>query len=280
LHTIMLLNWVRQLRTRYWILPAIHRTYGALTVQQAFQKVYSSKIWGNNGTEFSSGAGSFGPASEEYCNAVVKFIHEHNVRSVVDLGCGDYSVGRRIMEMSRVQYIGVDVVPELIAHHQRNVIDPRVSFYCADIISDSLPSADLCLLRQVLQHLSNHEINCVLANIRSFPKVIVSEDVPARPRCFNRDKPHGPDVRAYFGSGVYLEQPPFCHPTTELWTFKLRSDALLRSVLIEAPESLNRSPQGNEHSMRSGVIGSRPLTPEPAFDPQSPSLAAQHCDLQ
>jgi len=31
-------------------------------------------------------------------------------------------------------------------------------FLCLDIISDELPDGDLCLLREVLQHLSNREM--------------------------------------------------------------------------------------------------------------------------
>lgn len=82
--------------------------------------------------------------------------------------------------------------------------DPRASFKCADITKDPLPAADLCLVRQVLQHLSNGEIINVLANLRNFSQILISEDVPVQPKSFNRDKPHGPDVRTYYGSGVYL----------------------------------------------------------------------------
>ena len=237
---MMFPNWLRQLRRRYIVLPAIHRTYGALTVQEAFQKVYRSKAWGSGAAEFCSGSGSIGPASSQYCDAVIGFIQAQNVASVVDLGCGDYSVGKRIVESTNVQYIGVDVVPELIEYHRRNVKNDRVTFRCADIISDPLPSADLYLIRQVLQHLSNDEINRVLVNIGKFSRVLVSEDVPIRPKSFNRDKPHGPDVRAYYGSGVYLEKPPFSRPTKELWTFELRNDAMLRVVLLESPESVSQ----------------------------------------
>jgi SAM-dependent methyltransferase len=228
----MLREWAKQMRSRHWTLPRIHKTYGSLSIAETFRRVYQSKAWGSNGEEFCSGAGSGGAAADLYCDAVIDFIRDYHVRSIVDLGCGDFAIGRRIVEATGVQYTGVDVVPELVEHNQRRVQDPRVSFLCADITCAPLPQADLCLIRQVLQHLSNAEISNVLANIVSFPQVLVSEDVPIRPSSFNRDKPHGPDVRAYYGSGVYLDQPPFSKPAKDLWTFSLRDDALLRTVLL------------------------------------------------
>jgi len=236
----MIRKLLQDFRRRYWILPRMHRTYSSLSVRETFRKIYLSKAWGDNPSGFCSGAGSSGLAAEQYCIAIVDYIHKNKIRWVVDLGCGDFAVGRRFVEACGVHYTGVDVVPELIEHHRQTVNDPRVSFQCADITCDRLPAADLCLVRQVLQHLSNDEIARVMANIAQFRMVLVSEDVPMNPRSFNRDKPHGPDVRAYYGSGVYLDQPPFSLPARELWTFGLRNDAVLRTVLYAQPGSGGR----------------------------------------
>ena len=229
----MFRRFLKPLYLRLWVLPQTHRKYGGLSLKATFQEIYSTKSWGDNGTPFSSGQGTRGPASKEYCDAVVEFIRNHQVRSVVDLGCGDFVVGRQIVEATGVDYIGIDVVPELIEHHTQVVDFPRVSFRLADITSDPLPAADLCLIRQVLQHLSNDEIAKIIVNVKNFPMVLVSEDVPVNPRSFNRDKPHGPDVRGYYRSGVYLDQPPFSIVATELWNFELGKDAVLRTVLID-----------------------------------------------
>jgi len=224
---------LKRLYVRLWVLPRIHRKYRSLPLKATFQEIYSSKSWGDDGSPFCSGQGSRGPVSQQYCDAVVEFIRDHQVRRVVDLGCGDFVVGRQIVEATGVDYIGIDVVPELIEHHIQTVNLPNVSFRLADITSDPLPAADLCLVRQVLQHLSNDEIARVLANVKNFPMVLVAEDVPAKPRSINRDKPHGPDVRGYYRSGVYLDRPPFSVAAKELWSFDLRQGALLRTVLID-----------------------------------------------
>jgi len=52
----------------------------------------------------------------------------------------------------------------------------------------SLPAADLYLVRQVLQHLSNEEIAKVIANLGNARRVLISEHLPAHPKSFNRDK--------------------------------------------------------------------------------------------
>ncbi len=225
-------TWVRLAYKRWWGLPMVHRTYRTLSVAETFRHIYRTKAWGDNGEPFCSGAGSGGRPSQQYLSHVTEFISQHNVQSVIDLGCGDFAVGSKIVETTGVRYMGVDVVPELIEHHRQTVKDPRVSFQCADITSDQLPVADLCLIRQVLQHLSNDEIARVLGNLSSFPLVLVTEDVPVHPKSHNRDKPHGPDVRRYYGSGVYVDQPPFSRPARELWSFRLEDGAVLRTVLL------------------------------------------------
>jgi hypothetical protein len=61
---------------------------------------------------------------------------------------------------------------------------------------------------------------------------LISEHLPLHPRSMNRDKTHGPDVRARYGSGVYLEEPPFSVPVEEMWNFPLDKNSMLRTVLL------------------------------------------------
>jgi SAM-dependent methyltransferase len=233
----MLAAFTKRVRRIFSRTPRSHRIYGSLSVAETFRRIYRTKAWGDDGGPFHSGTGSRGAASEEYCAFVIKFIQEHQVKRVVDLGCGDFSVGRRIAEATGARYIGIDVVPELIEHHRGTVRNPRVSFQCADATSDPLPAADLCLIRQVFQHLSNEEIAKVLANLGGYAQVLITEHVPVHPQSINRDKPHGPDVRVRYGSGVYLEQPPFSKPVVEVWKFPLNKNSILRTVLLSQTDS-------------------------------------------
>lgn len=225
-----------RVRRRLWPSPMDHSQYERLSVPDTFRKIYRKQVWGKNGERFYSGPGSHGAASDLYCAAVSGFIRENGIRSVVDLGCGDFAVGRRIVDATEAQYIGVDVVPELIQHHRRKFQGPRVSFFCANIITDELPAADLCLVRQVLQHLTNQEIAKVLARLSHFPRVLITEDLPTEPKSINHDMTHGPEVRSDFGSGVYIDQPPFSLAVKEIARFPVSETCLLRTVLVENAE--------------------------------------------
>jgi SAM-dependent methyltransferase len=166
---------------------------------------------------------------------VVRFINEHAIKTVVDLGCGDFRVGRRICSQTNVRYIGIDIVPALIAHHQANFSREGVEFRCANIIQDELPDGELCLIRQVLQHLSNREISCVLSRLNKYGHLLVTEDVYHGSRTVrpNLDHLHGPDNRVHKRSGVFLDLPPYSLASqTLLEVSSPQTESVLRTLLI------------------------------------------------
>jgi SAM-dependent methyltransferase len=220
---------------RTWVLPRISNDYKNLSAAETFQRIYAAKAWGSDQEQgFSSGKGSRGVIAEQYCSWLIGLIREKGLRSVVDLGCGDFYVGSRIAEETAIDYLGVDIVPEVIEHHQRTFARKGVAFECLDIVKDPLPIADVCLIRQVLQHLSNAEITAALANVAHYPLAVISEHVAREPRVFNRDQSHGPQVRSTYGSGVYLDRPPFSRKIIGEWQGPVDSQSLIRTVLITA----------------------------------------------
>ncbi|MDD2768300.1 MAG: class I SAM-dependent methyltransferase [Methylococcus sp.] len=188
----------------------LRREYGALSIQDAFSKIYEDNRWGGARGEFVSGSGSIGKPADIYVKFVCQFIRDNNVNSVVDLGCGDFRIGKEIArETSR--YIGIDVVRELVKYNEARYSSEKIAFKCLDITADDLPPGDLCLLRQVLQHLSNTEISLVLNKLYHYRYVIITEHFPALDDKFiaNKDKAHGPDTRLVDKSAVVLTVPPF-----------------------------------------------------------------------
>ena len=133
--------------------------------RQVFRDIYKRHLWGNDGqSPFFSGVGSRGEYAAVYVNGMAELLQRHiqelgRPLTVVDLGCGDFEVGRELVaRIPDLAYIGCDIVPELIEHNTRNYATDRISFRRLDIVTDPLPIADVCLVRQVLQHLSNAEI--------------------------------------------------------------------------------------------------------------------------
>ena len=129
--------------------------------------------------------------------------------TVVDLGCGDFRVGQQILGPG-VRYIGVDVVPELILHNNKAHGAENVRFECLDAAADDLPDGDVCLIRQVFQHLSNDEISRVLNKIGAYKVTLITEHYPndANSCIPNLDKPHGGDVRFSDHSASYWTGRP------------------------------------------------------------------------
>ena len=223
----------------------ITKEIGSLSVAEAFSQTYRRKLWGQKeGEEFFSGGGSLERFAIPYADWTLKFIAETGIRSIVDLGCGDFRVGRRICEGSGIRYTGIDVVPDLIAYNQSKYGGDGVEFKCANIIEDDIPQGDLCLIRQVLQHLTNGQIAKVLANCSKFPYLLITEDVYRGPGLRpNLDIQHGPCNRLFDRSGVYLDLPPYSRKLEHVLEVMCpETDSVLRTSLIrQSRDNMQRS---------------------------------------
>jgi len=184
--------------------------FAVKTVAETFSEIYDRNIWGGEQGDFYSGDGSGEKYAAVYAETVKKFIAENKIERVVDLGCGDFRVASRFV-FSAFHYTGCDVVFSLVKHLNETHKNDTTEFRCVNIVEDELPDGDLCLIRQVLQHLSNAEITKVLQNAEKFKYLIITEHYPSPQKEFvpNLDIPHGPSVRVQFDSAVVLDEPPF-----------------------------------------------------------------------
>jgi SAM-dependent methyltransferase len=168
-----LMSWIRSLlpslmlreinKIRFW---KYRRRFGSMNRQDVFSIIYKERVFGDSpGHAFYSGEGSAERFSESYCNLVGDHIAQQSIVSAVDLGCGDFRIGSKIACLVP-QYLGIDIVPQLIEYNTRLYGSERIRFECLDIVSDPLPAADLCLIRQVFQHLSNAEILSVIEKLK------------------------------------------------------------------------------------------------------------------
>jgi hypothetical protein len=135
----------------------------------------------------------------------------------VDLGCGDFRVGKQLLPLCS-SYIGIDIVKPLIHRNQTTYGKVLTQFMHLDIVEDELPNGDVCFVRQVLQHLSNQQIVAVLQKLKKYKWVFITEHYPTDNDAIkpNMDKVPGGEVRVYDNSGVYLTKPPFELPSQEL----------------------------------------------------------------
>lgn len=223
-------------RTR-WVVARQRQEYSRLSVEDAFARIYDSNAWGGERGEYSSGSGSEDAVTQSYVSLVQRFVQQHDIRSMVDLGCGDFRVGRQLLAPG-LSYVGVDIVGALVDHNQRQFASLGARFEQRNLLHDALPPAQLGLLRQVLQHLSNSQIQGVLDNCRGYRYLLVTEHLPVGQGAVpNLDKPHGPDIRLYERSGVFVDQPPFSRTVRHLLDTPIAPGEVLRTVLIEHAES-------------------------------------------
>ena len=189
--------------------------YKGLTVEVLFSNIYENNIWGapnDSAKPFFSGQGSHDNLIVlPYVQAVREFLKSlEDLPNVVDLGCGDFNIGAQIRESCN-EYIACDVVPKLIEFNRDQFKNLRVDFRLLDLARDELPPGDVVFIRQVLQHLSNHQIGNLVEKISSkYKYLVLTEELPCIDKFkHNIDKAAGPDTRMRMGSGVVLTSAPF-----------------------------------------------------------------------
>ena len=189
-------------------------------LKNTFTQIYKTKIWGEG-----SGQGSTDEIIvNTYINDISVFLKSLNKKpKIVDLGCGDFNIGSKIIEYSS-EYVACDIVEFIIEENKKKYFDANVEFQVLDISKDDLPLGDVAIIRQVLQHLSNDDISRFTQSIpRGFSYLLLTEHLPSeRGFLANKDKASGSDIRLGSGSGVVLTQLPF--------NLKTKSETILLSV--------------------------------------------------
>lgn len=182
--------------------------------KEIFSKIYDTHQWGGEGKEdFYSGEGTYFKDVQVYIDTVSDFIKENNIKTLCEIGCGDFNVTGVLLKNVEVDYTGLDVVPSLIDHLNKNYQTENIHFVCVDATSPQaeIPQVDLCIIRQVLQHLNNDSILKILENTKHIPNLLITEHLPVNPEEINGDKVTNGYIRLQnkIPSGVYLDQAPF-----------------------------------------------------------------------
>lgn len=176
----------------------------------AMEQVYQKNLWGGRNTDFYSGSGSHHPELvDTYIEAAGSFLRSFDDPPVVcDLGCGDFNVGKKLVRHTK-KYVAIDIVADLIERNRKKFKAGHLEFHCLDIAEDNWPSGDCVLLRQVLQHLSNAEVQRIVGKLYDYKYIILTEHVPEGDFIPNKDIISGQGTRLKKRSGVYLLAPPF-----------------------------------------------------------------------
>lgn len=187
-------------------------------LNEVFEEIYADHVWDRTGSTapFRSGPGSRAAVTADYEAFVIDHIMRHpDVKTLVDIGCGDFQVSHRILDSlaaqgRKIDYVGCDIAANVIDYNTRTFAAPGVAFTLFDATSQVPPEGDLVTVREVFQHLSNAHILAAIGNLREkFGHAIITESLTSGARTPNVDIVSGYRTRDGYGSGVFVDEPPF-----------------------------------------------------------------------
>jgi 2-polyprenyl-3-methyl-5-hydroxy-6-metoxy-1,4-benzoquinol methylase len=149
---------------------------------EVFSKIYKEDLWHGG-----SGAGSKIENIKEYVEILQKYIDKPEVKTVLDLGCGDWQFSK-FLDLSSVSYLGVDVVESVIDSNSTSYSASNIKFISRDITTYEVPKADLIICKDVLQHLCNKDVVTILV------KIITSSNFSLITNDFNPDNTENKDI--------------------------------------------------------------------------------------
>ena len=169
-----------------------------------FDRIYSERRWSGGGRETRSGAGSTLAATAELRDRLPGLLKQLDVRSLMDVGCGDFNWMKEIA--LPVTYLGIDIVGDVISKNIANHSSSSVAFECVDAVTGPLPRGfDVVLCREVLFHLSFRDCLKVLQNIRgSGAKYLLATT--------NSDVKNDRDIVSGGFRNLNLQEAPFGFP--------------------------------------------------------------------
>ena len=214
LKAILPISFRRFLRRTQLKMFGIEAGYKGKTNAIVFDEVYAKGVWGKDEKgDSSSGLGSHDSALiKPYIEKVVSLLEEKNIGVIVDLGCGDFNVGKHFVSYCS-DYIACDVSTVILERNKKKYGIDNVQFLNLDLSKDRLPKGEIAFVRQVLQHLSNNDIKNFVTDLQNsipYKYLLVTEHLPSDPRFkVNLDKPSGPNTRVALNSGIELHKEPF-----------------------------------------------------------------------
>jgi SAM-dependent methyltransferase len=194
-------------------------------LSEIFTTIYGNNTWGGG-----SGPGSFTENVQPYIEFLQAFIDDRDICTIVDCGCGDWQFAR-LLDLSKVNYIGYDIVPSVIEANRSAFKQPNVEFRCADFSSADLPPADLVICKDALQHLPNTAVLQLLAQLPKFKYALLTNDLGP-----NHNRDNTIQSGRWHDAPIDLTQPPFAVAGRQVLQLTRPGWRAKATVLVERPE--------------------------------------------
>ena len=178
------------------LLPKAH-------MQSTFAPFYEENRWGDD--ESVSGPGSSLMRTAKLREELPLLLRDIGARTLLDAPCGDFN-WMKDTDLGLEQYIGADIVPDLIARNRERYGTDQVQFRSLDLTRDKLPRVDVILCRDCLIHFSFRHVNAAIRNFkRSGSTYLLTNSYPA----WRENK----NIRTGDFRPLNLTLPPFDFPS-------------------------------------------------------------------
>jgi len=120
-----------------------------------------------------SGPGSWEVNTKESIELINQVISEYNVKSILDLGCGDWNWFKNV-NLENVWYEGWDADTQMIEGNRHKYGSNKINFFVSDIVLKKYPKVDLIICRDVLFHIDVDLTLKVLNKIKASATLLIS----------------------------------------------------------------------------------------------------------
>ena len=178
--------------------------------EYVFTSIWRNNYWGSD--QSLSGPGSTLEQTASLREKMPIMFDEIGIKSVFDAPCGDMYWMQFVLQNASFNYLGGDIVGELVKANKSKFSNTKVDFIKFDITVDVFPIADVWLCRAVFFHLSNRDIYLALEQfVASDIKYILTTN------CVTNQQHKNIDIATGDWRLLDLTRPPFNFPGESLW---------------------------------------------------------------
>ncbi len=203
----------------YLALCRIKRIFFDLFIINKFNKknifhlIYKNNYWDSK--ESVSGPGSDLKSTENIRRELPLLISKYGIKNILDIPCGDFNWMKKILDKLDVDYLGCDIVDELIDKNKNFYTTNKIKFSKLDLIKEKLPVSDLLICRALFFHLDFLSIDKILKNLKKANiKYILLTNCPKLDNHINKNIPIG----QYRDLDLFKE--PLFFPNNYLYKFE------------------------------------------------------------
>ena len=133
-------------------------------MEDKFTNIYDKCKWGKKNGKGMSGTGSNNsPDTRFYINLLINHIQENNIKTICDMGCGDWEFSKTI-DWEGLHYTGIDCVKSVIDFNKENYSSENIQFIHGEA-GDIPEGYDLVILKDVIQHWEDKQVKEILPQI-------------------------------------------------------------------------------------------------------------------